>query len=53
MHSQVTFANGNVLMTDGTLIEKSGKKRTLKYGDCLDQDGNFVDEGNKEVVPIK
>ena len=51
LHTNVQFDNGSVLMANGTLIDKDGNRRMLKYGECLDQQGNFVSktENSPEV----
>lgn len=39
MESDLTLANGTVVMKDGTCVGKDGKKMSMKDGECVDMHG--------------
>jgi hypothetical protein len=48
MDKDMTMENGVKVMTDGTVIKKNGKKKTMKDGDMMTMDGKMKRGGMKE-----
>ena len=48
MDKDMTMENGVKVMTDGTVIKKNGKKKTMKEGDMMTMDGKMKKAGMKE-----
>ncbi len=51
MDKDMTMENGVKVMTDGTVIKKNGKKKTMKEGDMMTMDGKMTKGGMKEGEP--
>lgn len=39
MEQNMTLKNGDMVMTDGTVMKKDGKQMTLKEGECVNMSG--------------
>jgi len=44
MTAEAVLGNGTRVMTDGTVVKKDGSRQLLKVGECVDKDGNIMQE---------
>ena len=53
MDREITFKNGEKVMSDGTVVKKDGKKMMLKEGEGIDMDGKMKDAKKMEEMMMK
>jgi hypothetical protein len=44
----ITLENGTKITTDGYIVTKDGSKTALKSGDCVDKNGNIIQNKNQK-----